>query len=307
MANVYLNGPTLATSTGIFQDWNLSVPAPDGYYSNGTIVRQWLAGVLLPPQNCPSCAQPCGNAITANGGQGVYTLSIGLGTDTGAVIISFNPQNIPDGILVEYDGVFYNSLSSPIYGYLASSVADEPVFVGRLLFDCGIVAGSPYTVDVYDYVSGSFTPTGGTQNISVASGQMALTTNGPGDCIMVIPKPNATPSTINISCFGLCTGTVFNIGVSCPAPLQTVAGSRITDSPDCGASIDRTYYTSVLPADIMNNLKYRYAYIFTDINGEFPLAAGNYTIVLNPSTPSTSTYTIVVDSHGIITGITICP
>lgn len=318
MAYVYLNGPTLATSTAVYQDSNLSIPAPDGYYSNGTIVRQWLAGVLLPPQSCPSCAQPCGGAITANGGQGVYNLSIDLGTDTGAIMIGFNPQSVPDGIIVDYDGVLYNELSSPVYGYLAGT-PNLPTFVGYVGADSGLVANSPHTVGVFNYVPGSgfpTTPNGGTTSVTVLPGQLALTAGPPAPnpspppypgyieyCTMVIPKPNATPSTLNISIFGLLNSTVFQIKVSCPTPLQTVMGSRINGEPDCVASIDQTYYTSVAPADILNNTKYLYAYIFTDINGEFPLAAGNYTIRIG----ITDQYTIHVDSHGIITSMNLCP
>jgi hypothetical protein len=301
MAYVYLNGPTLATSTAVYQDSALSVYAPYGYYSNGTIVRQWVGGMLLPPQLCPSCASPCGGEITASGSQGVYTISVDLGTTTGAVIIEFDPASVPDGILVEYDGVFYNELSSPVYGYLASSIANEPTYIGFVGSDCGLVAGSPHTVNVFNYVSGSFTPTGGTQTVSVASGQLALTAGPPGNCIMVIPKINATPSIMDITCFGLCSSTVFYVNVSCPQELESVAGSIGLGEQDCGATIDQTYYVSVSAGNIGDSGSYEFAYIFTDVNGEFPLAAGFYTILIG-SNP----FNIEVDSHGIIISITSC-
>lgn len=301
MAYVYLNGPTLTTSTAVYQDSALSVYAPDGYYSNGTIVRQWTAGVLLPPQLCPSCAQPCGGSITGQGNQGIYTISLDLGTDTGAVIITFNPASYPDGILVEYDGVFYNELSSVYFGYLASTVANEPVYVGYIYDDCGLVSGSPHTVDVLNYISGDFVPTGTTQTVSVASGQLALTTSAPGNCIMVIPKTSATPSIMNITCFGLCPGTYFTIAASCPTALQSFSSSVGLEGRDCGASIDQNYYTSVPLADINDSTKYLYAYVFSDINGEFPLASAWYIIYI-----ASVKYAIFVDDFGIITSITAC-
>jgi hypothetical protein len=210
---------------------------------------------------------------------------------------------------VEYDGTFYNSMSSPVYGYLGSSVANEPVYVGRLLSDCGLVSGSPHTLDVYDYVSGSFVPTGTTQSVTILSGQLALTTNTPSPlvsgiqtyCIMVIPKTNISPSTINITLIGACPGTYFEIGISCPTALQSFSSSVGLEGRDCSASIDQNYYTSVPLADINDSTKYLYAYVFSDINGESPLASAWYTIYI-----ASVKYAIFVDDYGIITSITAC-
>lgn len=53
----YLDAPSLAEATVVYQDAGLTTLAPDGYYSNGTIVRQQLEGVLLPAQACPTCSE----------------------------------------------------------------------------------------------------------------------------------------------------------------------------------------------------------------------------------------------------------
>lgn len=61
LANYYLNAPTLASSTAVFTDATLTVCAPDGFYSDGTISREQVNCVLLPQQVCPNCTE---NPIT---------------------------------------------------------------------------------------------------------------------------------------------------------------------------------------------------------------------------------------------------
>ena len=70
----YVDAPSLASATIIYTDVNLTTVAPDGFYSDGTIVREQVSGALLPQTSCPSCATPCGGSITASGQQGIYYL-----------------------------------------------------------------------------------------------------------------------------------------------------------------------------------------------------------------------------------------
>lgn len=51
----YLNGPSLGSSTAVFLDAALTTLSPDGFYSDGIIVREQVGGVLLPQQTCDSC------------------------------------------------------------------------------------------------------------------------------------------------------------------------------------------------------------------------------------------------------------
>jgi len=52
--NYYLNA-SFDTATAIFNDINLSIPATNGFYSTGGIVRELQDGILLPAQPCSSC------------------------------------------------------------------------------------------------------------------------------------------------------------------------------------------------------------------------------------------------------------
>jgi hypothetical protein len=55
-ATFYLNGPSLASATAVYTNASLTTLASNGYYSDGTIVRQQSSGSLLPQSTCPSCA-----------------------------------------------------------------------------------------------------------------------------------------------------------------------------------------------------------------------------------------------------------
>jgi len=53
----YLNGPDLQSSTAVFLDAALSICAPDGYYSDGTITRKQISCVLSTGSTCQSCCK----------------------------------------------------------------------------------------------------------------------------------------------------------------------------------------------------------------------------------------------------------
>ncbi len=74
---VFLNGPTLSSATAVFIDDALTTCAPDGFYSDGSVVREQVDCVLLPPVICPSCTTPCNTNIVGEGAEGTYyTLTI---------------------------------------------------------------------------------------------------------------------------------------------------------------------------------------------------------------------------------------
>ena len=235
MAQYYIDGTTLNNALAVYDDAQLTTCAPAGFYSDGVSSREQVVNgnscYLLPPQPCPTCATPCGSNLNGNGNQGVYLLDMDVGgtaNDTGAIIVRFDPASVPDGVQVVYDGNVYNKLSSPTEGLLQSSVAGVPTYVGRTTSDtCGVQAGTfNQTLNVFQYQGNQFVPTGTTQNVSIVPGQGQLTANAPGNCVMVIPKPNPSPSTINCTFIGPCGGTVFSINVSCPQPLNCFMSSQ---------------------------------------------------------------------------------
>jgi hypothetical protein len=51
----YLNAASLALSTAVYTDPGLTTLAPDGFYSDNSIVRELLLGVLQAQSSCPGC------------------------------------------------------------------------------------------------------------------------------------------------------------------------------------------------------------------------------------------------------------
>ena len=288
MANYYIDGSTLQNSTAVYQDSGLTQCAPAAFYSDGLITReQVFAGSncsLLPAQVCPSCSTPCGGSISGSGGQGIFTLDIDLGgtaSDTGAVILTFNPQGIPDGISVTYDGTVYNKLSSPVFGLLQSSAVGTETYVGNTASqgqcgggNTGSVEGT-YILPVSDYNGSGFTPTGTSETITITAAQNALTAGRPEDCIMVIPKPNATPTVMNIRAIGPCGSTAWSLSAVCPTPLPSMLAGIGNFDTVCTSLLNTTVYHVPVNGQADLNVQVN-DYIFTDINGVTPASNSWY-------------------------------
>lgn len=250
----FLDGTSLLDSTSVYMNSGLSVIAADGFYSDGFNTRELVGGVLLPSQPCPACGVLCGGQINGSGAQGEYILEIDTGnlpTSVGAIIITFNPFSFPDAIIAELDGNFYNSVSSPVYGYLAG-VPGLATYLGTPTSPCGsgqagtVIPGGTFTLNVNEWNGTAFVPTGTTDTFTVDPGQMQLTASGPGICVMVVPKTNPTPSLLTVKSYGVCPSTAFQIGIQCPAKIKGINSSvRFTD-PDnpalCSAGLTSKLY-----------------------------------------------------------------
>ena len=306
MANYFLDGTNLSDSTSVYTDAGLTTCAPDGFYSNGTIVREQVGCELLPAQICPTCptpTEPCGGNINASGNQGIYLLNVDTGdtpTDVGAIIVRFDPYGVPDGVRATYNGVVFNKLSSPVDGYHGSTNPNNPTFIGNTGQDCGI-SGSSYTLDEYQYSGGSFVATGNTQNITVDAGDVSLG-NSPGDCVMVIPKTLPTPSDIALEFIGPCSGTIFNISVSCPILLPSFQSSTVqpTSSVGCSEPLTETYYFAKVHTAV-DTFVGLYDYVFVDEYGATPLANGFY-LISNVAAPNK----VIEVVNGIVVAFTDC-
>lgn len=307
MAIYYLDGPTLATSTAVFTDVELTVCAADGMYSNGAIVRQQLNCSLFPQQTCGTCAAPCDSTISASGNMGVYLLDLDLGStasDTGAIVITFDPFSYPDGIIGDFDNTKYNKLSSPTFGHLAGGSPTQPTYLGsttsQSTCDGGVVTGTYIGLTEYNYVVGSgFVTTGLTQDVTVAAGDTALTSSAPGACVMVIPKPNQTPSTLSLSFYGVCTGTAFDVQVSCPAALTSLISTSVAANADDACESTRDSLLYIVPVTGTSAVPALHDWVFTDVNGANIAAQGFYGVNVNKW--------IQVSADGVVVAAGTCP
>ena len=64
-SDFYLNAPSLGSATAVFYDAALTICADDGFYSDGTVVREQVGCVLLPQQSCPACCNELCSGWTA--------------------------------------------------------------------------------------------------------------------------------------------------------------------------------------------------------------------------------------------------
>lgn len=278
-ASYYLNGSSLGDSTSIFVDSAMTILAPDGFYQQDDIVRELVNGVLLPPQVCPSCSYPCSDyPMTESGGTiGEYIASINVGSGIGAIVITVNPFDVPEGFSVEYNSAIYNEFSSATYGYLAGT-AGLPTYLGQTSSDCGLVSGSPRTLQIYRWGGSDFNISDGeTDVVDVASGQLQLTATGPGRCIMVIPKTVASPTTLEVKIYSACPTATFEVEVSCPTPLLAFSSSIRRSSSVSACSFPtspQTYYVAHVNGAI--GILGLYDWVFSDINGQTPLTDGYY-------------------------------
>lgn len=297
----YLNSSSFTSATAVFTDPALTVPAPDGWFSFGGVVRQQIGGVLQAVVPCPSCFIECDNQLAQSGDDGIYNVTFNTGFNVGAIVIRFDPLNIPDGLLATYDGVDYNGVVSPQYGWLQGGVAGEPSYIGRVADDCGI-SGTTYVLDNFRFQGGSFVFDGTTPSVTVNPASVVTTPNNPGNCVMVIPKVNASPSSVYFKVVSPCSPGSFNLEVECPALLQGFASSNVNGSSTaaCNDILDQTYYVAHVNGS--GGVLLLYDYVFADAYGQTPLSAGFY----NVSGMSIHFDWIQVDANGVVIGFGSC-
>jgi hypothetical protein len=302
----YLNAPSLGSATAVFTNASLTTLAPNGFYSDGTIVREQAGGVLLPQQSCPTCAVPCDSTITANGGQGIYYLDLNTGSsvgDVGAVIVKFNPMTYPNGVRATLGSTVYNKITSSLDGAHKSTTAGNPTFVGMEAYDCGISGTTYPSLPVFEYGSTSFINTGTTQSFTVNSGDVSLSNAAGGSYLMVIPKTVASPSIINFEVVGPCTGATWTMSVDCPALLTGFSSSIMapTEQAVCLLGETTTYYN----ASLYNTpgLVGMYDFVFADAYGSVPLAEGFYYAA---GSIANDNEWFFVDENGVVAGMGVC-
>jgi hypothetical protein len=316
----YLDAADLTLATAVYLDLALTNIAPDGFYGDGTITREQSSGILLTAEACAACATPCGTSIGGGGSTGVYQVNLDVGsTETGAIIVTFDPQSVPDGIRATYDGVVYNKISSPINGAFQCPNPGHFAIIGSTgaTSVCGswYPAGQTQTNPVYLYNPSlpgpnKFEPTGTTQVDVIVGTSSAptllpdyfITSASMSQCVMVIPKPSPTPSAVLIEIIGPCTTTGWDFSAFCPVALPSFSASNVfTKGPEaCGNAMPNTFYFAKvhLAADTYVGL---YDYVFTDVNGQFPLANGFY-LTSNVAGPSK----VIEVDNGVIVSITDC-
>jgi hypothetical protein len=307
--NKFINASTFVTATAVYDDADLTIISPDGYYQYNSEYRYQLNGLLGPLVVCESCDDPAPNPIACGSGivipqssAGLYELNFSAGSTTGAISILFQPQDVPDGIRVLYNGVYYNRLSTPLDGnrQSTSGVADAFTVLGLPAAQgpCS-VAPQTYTLNYYNGLNQSpaswipGTPT--TKTITTNTGDDVLGGANPQYNLLIIPKTSATPSNVKIEVLGTCPTTQFNLEVACPANLPSFQGKSIASGTGC-TTANATYYFGRFRYQVntypeLNNP------IFNDVNGEFRVLDGNYYM---------DNSQVITVTNGVVSSIVAC-
>ena len=296
----YLNGPTLGTATGIFDNADFSTVAADGYYSQGTVVRRVLSGILLPRGTCPSCATPC--PVTTGGDDvlGLYSIPIELTSAVGAVKVSFDPDSVPDGIRAVYNGVVFNAFSAAVDGYHATTVANGLTYMGNVSDVSGLEA--THSLPEYDLYDGAFTLNGDTASVVVSAGSISTSASDPGECVLYIPKTSSTVLSLLIEVVeALSESPSWSLTVGCPAPIPTWTCTDVNPDDPCVDALGNAIFigkvSGVASVPTIND------WAFADANASSKKPAGIYGV----ENLNVTRYDIDVDANGIITSVSSCP
>ena len=303
LQNKYIDSNDFLTASAVYDDEDLLVKAPDGFYQSDGNYRQQLAGILGPTVICEECGIPCGGTIVPPGGtNGLYELAFSAGTstgDTGAVLIHFNPASIPDGIRVLYDGVYYNRLMSPTDGnkQSTSGVANSFTILGNSANTCVPAAPDTRNYIFYDGfdATGWLVGTPSPQSVTIQTGDFV----GGGVSeysTLVLPKPNRLPGLITVQVLGPCDTTGWNLEVECQAPLPSFTGqARGATGINCGTTSETYYFaqfrngTNTYP--VLNN------FVFLDQNGVNRATDQNYLMDNNQ---------VITVTNGVVSNIQTC-
>jgi len=308
----YLNAADLISATAVYLDFQLLIIAPNGYYGDGTIVRQQVSGILLPYETCSGCPIPCDTGvIDTNTEIALFNINATVGTSiVGPIIIYFYPQENADGIRAKYNGITYNKLSCSLDGLHQSTTPANFTFAGGVTAGCLDTLPLTVNLPVYNYVSG-WVNSGSVIPLTVSAGDVSLT-SGSGTTsatwVMVIPKGASTPTDIEVELATVCIDSKCSVDIKCPAALdRIVTGSGVfTDSGiDCAEAITTSYY-SVRVHDDVGILIGLYDYVFTDDQALNALADGYY-LIGNILGPGGEPFNQVMQiENGIVIAITPC-
>lgn len=239
----YIDGATLSLASAAYSDAALTTPAPDGYYSDGSVVRRQLGGVFVTLATCESCSAPCGQTLVYSGGQGIYTAPFDAGLGTGCIIIYFRPNTKVHGIRAKRGVTTYNKLTSVFDGYHGSTTSGNYTFVGNAIYDCGVAAalsGGGYSgLDEYVWNGSIFALTGSSGVVTGAAGDVSYSAGNPSWMTLRVPKTAATPRDVSVEIVAPCATGAFDLQVNCPVLLT-------------GFAVSERYPLSTDPNDLCN-------------------------------------------------------
>jgi len=128
----YINGPSLSSSTAVFDDAALTTCSSDGFYSDGVVVREQVNCELLPEQICTAC---CNDMCS---GWNITTL-------IGTVTVEYDSCATQQSVTSTFTGPFDEDLCV-MYGTTPVITFGKASLVHRQNCGCCIEDCNTYTV-----------------------------------------------------------------------------------------------------------------------------------------------------------------
>jgi hypothetical protein len=298
------NGTSLLDADALFLDSGLTQCAPDGWYSDGTIVRFQTNCLLLPYENC-NCGLPCSNTtlIPVSGGSPEYPAQYNLNlstTNVGAIVVKFSGSSSGPaggrvfGFLASYNGSVYNKASGNLNGVAQGQIANQFTFVGRStdFTPCALNLANTFNIEYNDWDGSGFIPTGTLYSVYTDPLQNVVRTAVSGSYdnkyVMVIPKTTATPTNFSIQIARFCECDL-DVQVVCPESLPSFKCSnpQVTSVGNCNIPLNNIFYVAgVNGFGSGSGLRLGlYDLVFQDPYGQYPLVDGFYRATTNSIPP----------------------
>lgn len=330
----YWPGTSFASASQLYTDSNLTTVAPDGMYQQGGVFREMIGGVLGAVTTCPDCIVPCDTELDGGGGAGLYLASVDIGTTVGVVLIRFQAYSVPDKCTWSYD---YDNSGTPTtaseystqnFGYAQGVVgaggalgcdacqtssllpADpgcDPVApVVQNICNANGSNGLTYPAQIlnYNFALTQFVPTGAVTTLGPytdqASGGTTLFNTAPGWAMMVVPKPNGLPATLDLAIEGACCNTGWRIYVSCPTQLNIF--TCLPSPAACTSATTDPFFTAHTGNTSGSaGSVFLHDWAFEDQYGVTIKAAGIYLV-----TTGAGQQCVTVGPNGVVTNVAAC-
>lgn len=310
----YLDGPTFATATAVYDDATLTTKAADGWYMENNKYRRQSGGFLQPIVNCPSCNETCRTngqtplspgegTIAIDQGAGVYYVTFQTGSGIGVIRAFIDDlSNKAYGIQISHNSTLYNDWTDQANGFQSPPSGSNPVWLGDSTV--GPTAGTAYTSQPTFTWDGAAWVSGSTVGYTVNSAGTNYTAN-PGIAFAPVPKTFSSNTTITLTVFrppivGMGDTT---IGLMCPdllpaIPYNSTVYGNAADACNATGTL-QTFYSAGFGSS--NALAQLNGFVFTNNFGTTALGAGYYKI------SSGGNGYMQVGSNGTILAIGSCP
>ena len=256
----YFDSKSFLTARAIYTDADLTLTAPNGWYTSCGYARQAVGGVLQSPVSCSStdagCVVPCGQPLTISptvNTQGVFDTQVDLSQKVGAVRIEMDvlDTNTIVGFFAQLEGQTYpNTLDRRYFkSHPTLGILSKPYIRGVSGDTCNASGSQINSIPYYKRAAagGWILQTGTLSEFIVGSDAVTTTTK----IVMYVPKSSPFPTILNTRIIQPCPGVLANnnaMKIFCPELLSSVNCSSVSATatgggdPACSKALTKPLY-----------------------------------------------------------------